>query len=315
MPENKVQFQKGLSLPEFTRQFGTEEQCHAALTRAKWPQGFVCSECGHKAYSYIESRNIFQCNACKYQTTVTRGTVFHSTNLPLTIWFLAMYFMTQHKNGISSMALKRLLGVSYKTAWRLHHKLSQVMVERDAIIKLTGLVEVDDAYLGGQKTEGKRGRGSENKQPFVAAVQVTTEYHPTNVRLSPVSAFTKKEIESWSKSHLDRGCHVHTDGLRCFNGFDGAVKTHSTTVMKNDPNTGKKPYLKWVNTILGNVKSSITGTYRSNSSEYSSRYLGEFQYRINRRYDLSAILIRLVYAAAQTPPLPGRLLRLAANST
>ena len=94
------------------------------------------------------------------------------------------------------MALKRLLGVSYKTAWRLHHKLSQVMVERDAIIKLTGLVEVDDAYLGGQKTEGKRGRGSENKQPFVAAVQVTAEYHPTNVRLSPVSAFTKKEIES-----------------------------------------------------------------------------------------------------------------------
>lgn len=315
MPENKIQFQKGLSIPEFISKFGTDEQCRKALENAKWPQGYICDECGHNSFCYLKTRKIYQCNRCKHQTTVTRGTVFHSTNLPLTVWFLAMYFITQCKNGISGLELMKHIGVSYKTAWRIRHKLMQVMVERNTRKKLMGLIEVDDAYLGGQKSDGKRGRGSENKQPMIAAVEVNEEYHPLYVKLSPVCSFTKKEIEKWSLSNLDSGCYVVTDGLHCFDAFSNVTKQHISIPMKKDPKTGKKPYFKWVNTILGNVKSFLTGTYRSNKGEYAARYLAEFQYRINRRFDLEVILTRLLYASAQTPPLPGAFLRMAANST
>lgn len=173
-----------------------------------------------------------------------------------------MYFITQCKNGISSMELMKHLGVSYKTAWRIQHKLMQVMVERNARTKLFGLIEADDAYLGGQKADGKRGRGSENKQPFIAAVQVDKDYHPIFVKLSPVKSFTKKEVSKWSDKHLDPCCYVVTDGLHCFKALSDKIKIHASMPMKPDPETGKIPYFKWVNTILGNVKSSITGTYR-----------------------------------------------------
>ena len=315
MPVNKIQFQKGLSVPEFHRKYGTEEQCQKVLEKVKWPRGYECEECGHKSFSYIKTRKLYQCNRCKYQTTVTRNTVFHSTNLPLTIWFLAMYFITQCKNGISSLELMKHLGVSYRTAWKIRHKLMQVMVEQDLKKKLSGLIEVDDAYLGGQKSDGKRGRGSENKQPIVAAVSVTLDYQPTYVKLSPVRSFTKKEIERWSQTNLDSGCYVVTDGLHCFEAFSNTTKQHFSVPMKKDPQTGKRPYFKWVNTILGNVKNSLTSTYRSRKDTYTTRYLAEFQYRINRRFKLDVILTRLIYASAQAPPLSGVLLRRAANCT
>jgi len=315
MAENKVQFQKGLSVHQFMSKFGTEEQCRKALENVKWPFGYRCEECGHRSFCYLESRKIFQCNRCKHQTSVTRNTVFHSTNLPLTVWFLAMYFITQCKNGISGLELMKHLGVSYKTAWRIRHKLMQVMAERDTRRKLMGLIELDDAYLGGQKSDGKRGRGSENKQPIVAAVELTLDYRPLFVKLSPVRSFSKGEIEKWSKNNLDSGCYVVTDGLRCFNACSDTVKMHVSIAMKKDPITGKKPYFKWVNTILGNVKNAITGTYRSSKDIYATRYLAEFQYRINRRFDLEYILTSLLYASAYTPPLSGRLLRVAANCT
>jgi len=315
MAINEVQFQKGISIPQFISKFGTEEQCQKVLEKAKWPDGFKCDECRHLSFCYLKSRKIYQCNRCKYQTSVTRNTVFHSTNLPLTIWFLAMHLITQCKNGISGLELMKHIGVSYKTAWKIRHKLMQVMVERDSRKKLMGLIEVDDAYLGGQKHDGKRGRGSENKQPIIAAVKVDHNYRPFEVKLSPVRSFTKKEIESWSLANLDPDCQVLTDGYRCFSAFSKVTKQHIPTTMKKDPVTGKKPYFKWVNTILGNVKNSLTGTYRSQKSVYSARYLAEFQYRINRRFDLKNILTRLIYASVQTPPLPGKVLKLAANST
>ena len=315
MAENKIQFQKGISITEFMERYGTEEQCQKALEKMKWPHGFICEECGHRSFSYIKSRKLYQCNRCKHQTTVIRHTIFHSTNLPLTTWFLAMYFMTQCKNGISSMELMKHLGVAYKTAWKIRHKLMQVMVEQDVKKKLMGLIEVDDAYLGGKKSDSKRGRGSENKQPILVAVEVSLDYRPQSVKLSPVKAFSSEEIEKWSKTHLHSSSYVITDGLPCFSAFSNSTKRHLAVKMKPDPETGKKPYFNWVNTILGNVKSSITGTYRSRKAEYTARYLAEFQYRINRRFDLKTILSKLIHAAVHTPPLPKELLRLAANCT
>ena len=106
MAKNQVQFQKGISLPEFLSQFGTEEQCRQALLGWRWPDGFACPECGHTEHCEIRDRGLCQCNHCHRQTSVTSGTIFAHTKLPLTTWFLAMYFLTQQKNGISALALK-----------------------------------------------------------------------------------------------------------------------------------------------------------------------------------------------------------------
>ena len=146
--------------------------CGSGRTSAL-PEGFSCPQCGHAAHTVLNagwgSRKTFQCQACRHQISLIAGTLFQSTHLPLTLWFLAIYLISEAKTGLSSLALKRTLGVSYPTAWRMHHKLMQAMAEREKLYTLEGQVQVDDAYLGGERTGGKVGRGSENKVPFVAA--------------------------------------------------------------------------------------------------------------------------------------------------
>lgn len=124
------------------------------------------------------------------------------TRLPLTTWFLAIYLISQAKTGLSALALKRHLGVSYPTAWLIHHKLMQAMADRKTRYVLDGQVQVDDAYLGGERTGGKVGRGSENKVPFVAAASLSDEGHPLRVKLTPVSGFNLVAIGQWAKTHL-----------------------------------------------------------------------------------------------------------------
>ncbi len=198
MTMNRVQFQPGLSMPEFIKLYGTETQCETALARARWPPGFQCPACGQSGHCLLPSRPrmTFQCNACHRQSSVIAGTVFQGSNLPLTTWFLALYLISQAKTGLSALALKRYLGVSYPTAWLIHHKLMQAMTEREDHYRLAGSVQLDDAYLGGERSGGKAGRGSENKVPFLAAVSVDDAGHPNRVKLTPVSGFTTEAINS-----------------------------------------------------------------------------------------------------------------------
>src|SRR5215208_1174547 len=136
MARNKVQFQKGLSEAQFAVLYGTEAQCREAVTRWRWPSGFVCPACGGKQHSVIKTRALYQCTACRRQTSVIAGTIFAATKVALTIWFRAMYHLTQSKGGISSIELGRRLGVTQTTSWKIKHKLMQVMMEREATKRL-----------------------------------------------------------------------------------------------------------------------------------------------------------------------------------
>ena len=148
MARNPIQFQKGLSLIEFNRRYGTEEQCHAALVKMRWSDGFVCPHCGGIEHSYSAARRIFQCSACRVQTSARAGTIFHKSRTPLVKWFLAIYLITSSKNDIAALELARQLGVKWDTAWLIKQKLMEVMRQRNASYKLEGDVQIDDAYLG-----------------------------------------------------------------------------------------------------------------------------------------------------------------------
>ena len=312
MSMNRVQFQRGLSMVEFMQSFGSEPDCQAALIQARWPGGFVCPECGSKRHSYFErgKERIWQCSACRKQTSLLAGTLFEHTKLPLSTWFIALYLLTQSKTNVSMLELTRHLGVCYRTAWRMKHKIMEAMACREASRKLGGLVQIDDAYLGGELKGGKAGRGSENKRPFVAALSTTEEGHPRYVALDPVASFTKKAITAWAAERLAPKTDVYSDGLSCFSSVVDLDHAH-TVIRCADPRARcEAAGSKWVNTVLSNVKRALDGTYHSfNVFKYSHRYLGEAAWRFNRRFDLRALLRRMLYAAAVCPPKPERMLR------
>jgi len=308
---NLVQFQKGLSEPEFEQQYGTEAACRAALFRWRWPKGFECPICGERRHSEVRSRQLFQCSTCRRQTSLSAGTIFAATKLPLRVWFRALYHLTQTKQGISSIELGRRLGVTQTAAWTIKHKLGQVMLERDAAKRLTGRVELDDAYLGGEHSGGKRGRGSPGKTPFLAAVETTPDGKPVRLKLRRVTSFCSRAVEDFATRSLDAASEVVSDGLACFAAVTKTGCQHTVIRTGSGAQAARTPAFRWVNTALGNIKAAITGTYRSIAPKHVPRYLAEFEYRFNRRYDLAAMLPRLAKAALQTPPMPYRLLKMA----
>ena len=233
------------------------------------------------------------------------GTVFEVTKLPLTTGFLAMYLLTKAKNNVSALELKRPLDVRYKTAWLLEHKPMQVMSEREAPRQLDGRVEIDDAYLGGELSGGKSGRGSENKVSFIAAVPATDTGHTLEVCLKKLG-FTKEAIAEWAKMEQ---AQVVSNGLWCFRAV-----TASEPHRSESSQAPARPASSWsssraVNSFLGNIKTAYSGTYHAfDFAKYAHRYLAEVQYRFNRRFDLSSILKRTLVAVVATPPRPERLL-------
>lgn len=312
MPQNQIQFQHGMSLSEFIDTFGTEAKCEVALQRARWPTGFVCRECGGREHSRFlaHGRRYWQCAHCRTQSTVRSGTLFHASKRPLTQWFQAIYLVTQNKNNISALSLKRHLGVAYATAWRVKHKLLEAMAQRESARLLRGVVVADDAVLGGVRS-GKPGRGSENKAPFVAAVELDEEGHPHRVRFDAIDDLKGTTLAAWAKSALHPTVHLVTDALASFAAAGALVAAHGAIIVSPHKSSELEPF-GWVNTFIANAKTAIRGTYHHfDFDKYRHRYLAEAQYRVNRRFDLRSLVGRLVHACAHTAPCPEKWLRLA----
>jgi transposase-like protein len=308
MAMNKVQFQHGLPMLEFFNTYGTQPQCEDVIRAWRWPKGFACPRCPEPQTQCSEfrraSRLYFQCCACRYQCSLVAGTIFEASKLALPKWFVAMHLITQAKNNVSALELKRHLGVSYPTAWLVKHKLMEVMRQREESRKLTGRVEIDDAYLGGEYHGGKPGRGSPNKVPFVAAVQ-TTEAGAPIVACFSARPFTKESIDEFAAQSLLAPATLVSDGLACFEAVQALGIHHERHITGGGAASAKSPHFLAINTVLGNLKTALAGTYHSfGFAKYSHRYLAQVQYLFNRRFDLSAILVRLVRAACVTKPCP-----------
>ncbi len=304
MAFNPIQFQHGMSIPEFMSSFGTEEQCAEAVRIARWPQGFRCPRCDSADHYVVGhgARKLFQCKGCRHQTSLTAGSLMEYTKLPLTTWFLALYLISQAKTGLSSLALKRQLWVSYPTAWLMHQKINQAMAQRDSTHRLSGSVQLDDAYLGGERAGGKAGRGSENKVPFVVAVSLNEQVHPMYLKLHLVSGFTLDAISKWAKANLAPQTRVLSDGLGCFAAVTDAGCLHTPMVV-GPLKPRDLPEFKWVNTVLGNLNTTLAGAFHSlNYRKYAAGYLASFAYRFNWRFDLRGLVARLFVDVVRSKP-------------
>jgi len=306
MGKSLIQFQEGLNLIDFLQQYGNEERCREELFKLKWPHGFSCPYCSNNTYCKHTRNKQLQCNKCKHKTSIISNTIFHSTKLPLTKWFLAIYLMTQSKNGISQMELKRQLGVSINTAALLYHKIAQTMMERENTKPLSGDIEADDAYWGGYK-KGKRGRGSTNKIPFIAAVE-KREGKPQYIKLTVVPHFRKAAVKEWLLSNIFIGSNLRTDGLSCFTEIANHGCIHEQLIVGNSSDSVKTAPFNWVNTILGNLKNSLRGTFHKLHPNHLARHLATFAYRFNRRFSLHNMVTRLLFVGLRTPPVPRRMI-------
>ena len=311
MPQNPIQFQRGMPLSEFLEHYGTEAQCEVALEQARWPNGFVCPECGGRAHStfFVDRHKYWQCSNCRAQVSLRSGTLFHASRLMLTQWFLGIYLVTQNKNNLSALSLKRHLGLSYRSAWRLKHKLLEAMAQRESARRLSGTVMADDAYLGGVHS-GKPGRGSENKVPFVAAVAFSDEGHPLEVRFDAVENLEGPTLKRWAEKALNPDVHLVTDGLASF-AAAGSVVAQYAAIIVSPRKSSDLEVFRWVNNFIANLKTAIRGTYHHvDFAKYRARYLAEAAYRVNRRFDLHSLVGCLLHLCANTKPCPESWLRL-----
>lgn len=304
MPPNKILFQSSMSLPDILGRFGSEEQCIQALFACRWSSGFNCPRCKSGAYNRVETagRPLFKCCICRHQRSLTVGTMLESSKLPMRTWLLAIYMISQAKTGIFGLALKRQLGVEYRTAGLMRQKLLHAMPEADSKHRLKADVLLDDAYLGGEKP-GTPGRGSPNKVPIVAAVSLNDAGRSAYMKLTALSGFTTQAIKSWTGANLMPGCDGRSDGLACFAGVIDAGCSQSFVVIGQ-----RKPrdlhQFTWANTVLGNLKTKINGAHKHfNFTKCANRYLGAFAYRFNQRFDLTRSVHGLIGCVMKSAPL------------
>lgn len=311
MAINPIQLQKGLSLVEFMPRYGTEARCEAALVALRWPEGFACPACRHRQASEFVRGGLryWQCAACRRQTSLYAGTVFEHTRLPLTKWFLAIHPLTQSKTPVAALELRRPLAITWRAALLLKHKLMEAMFRREQARSLHGTVSIDDAYLGGERTGGKAGRGSENKVPFIAAVELQAA-RPIRVRFDRVRAFSFAALKTWQAVALAPGAEVTSDGLLGFEVLQREGCNHrGLQPPRGKAGTEIEPF-RWLNPLLGNLKTALSGTYHAFAfKKYGHRYLADAQYRFNRRFDLTTLPTRLTVALLRTTPCPAWKLR------
>lgn len=288
------------TLLELERRFTDDAACREYLFALRWPDGFVCPRCGGRN-AWRMRRALWLCRRCRHQTSVTAGTVFQDTRVPLVTWFRAIWQVTSQKSGVSALGLQRVLGLgSYKTAWAMLHKLRRAMV-RPGRARLAGLVEVDETYWGGEET-GVVGRLTHEKDLIVVAAQADGR-GIGRIRLRRVPDLTKASLHGFIRDVVEPGSTVRTDGLSAYVGLRGYV--HDRQVQRDQP--AGEHLLPRVHRVVSLLKRWLLGTHQGAvGPEHLDAYLDEFTFRFNRRTSASRgkLFYRLIQQAVQIEPAP-----------
>ena len=282
------------NLRDFEKRFSTEAACREYLFKLRWPDGFVCSRCGYRK-GWVTKNSKILCAGCRYGMTVTAGTIFQDSHQTLTNWFRAMWWLTNEKSGLSALSLQRLLELgSYRTAWTMLHKLRSAMV-RPGRERLTGKVEIDDAYIGGVE-EGVRGRQLEGKVLVVVAAEEDGK-GIGRIRIGQVANASGESLHGFIKESIDPGSQVHTDDWKGYHGLRKAGYSHKITNVSKSQQAAHQ-LLPRVHRVISLTKRWLLGTHQGAvSHEHLQGYLNEFAFRFNRR--TSAHRGKLFYRLAQ----------------
>lgn len=286
-----------IGILEFVELFNDENACRKYLFSKRFPNEFICPRCECNSYCLHTTRNLYQCSKCKYQCSVTAGTIMHKSQTPLRKWFMAMYLITKDKRGCSAMQLMRELKLTYKCAWLLLQKLRSAMGEIDNENTLSGIVEVDDAYIGGKKKGGKRGRGTK-KTKIIAAVSKTDTGKPQKLKIKIVSNLKSKTIKKFASDYIDESSQIQTDSFHSYRKLSVEKFAHEYKIFNPDSD-----WLKWLHIIISNAKSFVGGTFHGLREKHLQRYLDEFCYRFNRRKIGSFIFDCLAFDVMHVKPL------------
>lgn len=285
------------SLFDWQKRFATEESCIEALIEVRWPNGFVCPRCSHNNAYFIGSRSLYQCSECNHQTSITAGTIFHSTKLPLVMWFWAIYLTATDKGGISALRLAKQIGVSWPTAWKMLRRIRTAMKDRDSVYRLHDIIELDDTLVGG-RASGKRGRGADGKSPVVVAVEKRGK-KAGFMAAKVVPTISKATINVFLEHKLVSGQTVHTDALSALN----VIGKHHEHMAKVTPPSEASNWLPLVHIVIGNLKTFLNGTFHGVSQKYLQDYIDEFCYRFNRRFWEDELPFRLLNACLTHVPI------------
>ncbi len=289
------------TLQEFEKRFSTEDACREYLFQLRWPNSFCCPRCNHgKAWSI--GQGLFKCIKCNYKVSIIAGTIFEGTRKPLSVWFKAIWWIVSQKNGASALGLHRILGLgSYETAWSWLHKMRRAMV-RHGRDRLSGEIEVDEAYIGGKKS-GKRGRGALGKTLVIIMAQIDGK-HIGRIRLQRVMDASAENLEHAIKNAVLPWSVVRTDGWNGYNHLSSLNYSHK--IVRDDADVGNN-LLPRCNRVAALLKRWLLGTHQGAiSHEHLDYYLDEYTFRFNRstsRYR-GKLFYRFLQQAVITNPVP-----------
>lgn len=290
------------TLIEFESRFSTEEACSSYLLKLRWPDGFRCPRCdGRKGWPV--RINLIQCGTCGYQASITSGTIFQGSRMPLTLWFRAIWWITSQKNGASALGLKRILGLgSYETAWSWLHKLRRAMV-RPGRDRLSGTIEVDETYLGSLE-EGLRGRQIENKTLIIIAAQQDGT-RIGRVRMKQIPDASSASLHAFITASIKPGSTIVTDAWTGYSGL-AALGYKYEIINLTKHRKSASDLLPLVHRVVSLLKRWLMGTHQGAvSHDHLDYYLDEFTFRFNRRTSTyrGKLFYRLLEQAVQTPPV------------
>jgi transposase-like protein len=288
------------TLMELEKRFASEEACREYLFAFRWPTGFSCPRC-RVSKAWPTTRSLWICSGCRRQISVTAGTIFQDSHLPLTTWFRAIWHVTSQKNGVSALGLQRALGLgNYKTAWALLHKLRRAMV-RPGREKLRGVVEVDEAYWGGEE-KGVHGRQTESKALILVAAEEDGK-GIGRIRLHRALDLTRESLHGFIAHSIEPGSTVRTDGLPAYLSMEGYL--HERQVQRRAAEG--EHLLPRAHRVISLLKRWLLGTHQGAvGNDHLEYYLDEFTFRFNRRKSASRgkLFYRLVQQSVQVDPTP-----------
>lgn len=248
-------------------------------------------------------RGLRQCSACLYQASVTAGTIFQDSRVPLTLWFRAMWLVASQKNGVSALGVQRVLGLgSYKTAWAMMHKLRRAMV-RPGRDRIAGTVEVDETYWGAEE-EGVVGRQTEDKALVIVAAQADGPKKIGRIRMRRIPDLTRATLHGFIHQSIEPGSVVRTDGLSAYRGLLGYQ--HEPLTIKGSGQSADE-LLPRVHRVVSLVKRWLLGTHQGAiGQDHLDYYFDEYTFRFNRRNSRSRgkLFYRLAQQAVQVDPAP-----------